>query len=59
MKFVVGLVLILALAVVAALGGIIGSRFALKTRPRNLKILFALTSLAAAAFMVLNALLSK
>ena len=46
-------------AFVAVLGGLLGSRFALKTKPRNLKTLFALTTLAAAAFMLLNALLSR
>jgi uncharacterized membrane protein YfcA len=49
----------LLLALVAALGGFVGSRFALKTKPKNLKVLFALTSLAAAAFMALNAFLSR
>ena len=49
----------LPMACVAVLGGIIGSRFALKTKPKNLKTLFAFTSLAAAAFMAFNAFLSK
>jgi len=47
------------MACVAVLGGIIGSRFALKTKPRKLKTLFALTSLAAAMFMAFNAFLSR
>jgi len=48
----------LPLAGVAVLGGIVGSRFALKTKPKSLKTLFAATTLAAAAFMATNALLS-
>ena len=44
---------------VAVLGGIIGSKFALNAKPRNLKTLFAFTSLAAAAFMAFNAFLSR
>ena len=42
----------------AVLGGLLGSRLALKTRPRNLKKLFAFTTLGAAVFMAANALLS-
>jgi uncharacterized membrane protein YfcA len=49
----------LPMAGVAVLGGIIGSKFAMKTKPKNLKTLFALTSLAAAAFMATNAFLSR
>jgi len=49
----------LPMACVAVVGGIIGSKFALKTKPRSLKTLFALTSLAAAVFMVFNAFLSQ
>ncbi len=49
----------LPLACVAVLGGLIGSKVALKTKPSNLKVLFALTSLAAAVFMALNAFLSR
>ena len=48
----------LPLACVAVLGGIIGSRLALKTRPRSLKTLFAVTTLAAAGFMAISAILS-
>lgn len=44
------------LALGGALGGLIGSRLALKTKPRKLKILFALTTLAASVIMILNAL---
>jgi len=49
----------LPMACIAMLGGIIGSKFALKTKPRNLKTLFAITSLAAAVFMAFNAFLSR
>lgn len=49
----------LPMACAAVLGGVIGSKFALKSKPANLKKLFALTSLAAAAFMVFNAFLSS
>jgi len=46
------------MACLAAAGGVIGSRFALKSKPGSLKKLFAITTLAAAVFMGFNALLS-
>ena len=46
------------MACVAVVGGVLGSRFALKTKPKNLKTLFAVTTLAAAVFMAANAFLS-
>jgi len=46
-------------ACAAVLGGIIGGKFALKTKSENLKKLFAYTTLAAAIFMVFNALSSR
>jgi len=46
------------LAVIAVVGGLLGGRFSLKTKPENLKKVFAYTTLAAAAFMVANALIS-
>lgn len=46
-------------AVIAVLGGLLGSRFALKTKPRNLKRIFAYTTLTAAVFMIFNALMTK
>jgi len=49
----------LPMACVAVVGGIVGSKFALKAKPKKLKGLFALTSLAAAAFMAFNAFLSQ
>jgi len=48
----------LPMAAVAVVGGIIGSKFALKAKPGNLKVLFAVTTLAAAVFMAINAFLS-
>lgn len=49
----------IVLAISAAVGGLIGGSFALKTKPKMLKLFFALTTLAAAFVMVLNALLSS
>jgi uncharacterized membrane protein YfcA len=43
------------LAVVTIAGGVIGSKFALKTKPKSLKKLFAYTNWLAAVFMVINA----
>lgn len=45
----------LPLAGAAVIGGLIGGAFSLKTKPRNLKRVFAFTTLAAAFFMALNA----
>jgi len=47
------------LAVVAVVGGLLGSRFSLKTKPGTLKKTFAYTTLAAAVFMVVHALISR
>jgi uncharacterized membrane protein YfcA len=44
------------LAVVTVIGGFLGGRFALKTTPMNLKLLFAVTNIAAALLIVLNLL---
>ncbi len=49
----------IVLAAAAAIGGLIGGSFALKTKPKMLKILFALTTLAVAVVMVFNAIISK
>lgn len=46
------------LAVVAVLGGLFGGKFSIRTSPENLKRIFTYTTLVAAIFMVLNALLS-
>ncbi|MDC7226797.1 MAG: sulfite exporter TauE/SafE family protein [Spirochaetales bacterium] len=48
----------LPFAAAAAVGGILGGKLALKTKPKRLKLIFALTTLAAAGFMVVNALTS-
>lgn len=45
----------LPLAVVAVAGGLLGAKFSIKARPEKLKLIFAYTTLAAAAFMVANA----
>lgn len=45
----------ISLAVITIAGGIIGSKFALKTKPKSLKKLFAYTNWLAAVFMVINA----
>ena len=44
------------IACVAVLGGIIGGKFAMKTKPKKLKMVFAYTTFAAAVFMVINAI---
>ncbi len=48
----------LPVAIAAAAGGIIGGKFAIKTKPEKLKKIFAYTTLAAALFMIGNALFS-
>ena len=45
------------LAFVTTIGGILGGKFALKTKPKHLKKLFAYTNWLAALFMVFNAFL--
>lgn len=47
------------LAFIAIIGGMLGGKFALKTKSKHLKILFAFTNLLAALFMVINALHTK
>jgi len=49
----------IVLAVSASIGGIIGGSFALKTKPKKLKYLFAITTLIASIVMVVNAIISK
>jgi len=46
------------LSAVAVTGGLLGGALSLKTKPKNLKKVFAYTTLAAALFMVVNACLS-
>jgi len=47
------------LAFVTIIGGIIGGKFALKSKPKNLKRLFAYTNWVAALFMLINAFHTK
>ena len=47
------------LAAVTIAGGLLGGRFALKTKPRHLKQLFAYTNWLAAGFMVANAVMTQ
>jgi len=47
------------LALVTIVGGIVGGKFSLKTKPKHLKRLFAYTNWLAALFMVVNALYAK
>lgn len=46
--------LAIPLAIIAVIGGIIGSKFALKSKPKNLKQIFAFTNLAAGIMMLIN-----
>jgi uncharacterized membrane protein YfcA len=47
------------LAMVAILGGLLGGKFALKTKPQYLKMIFAYTNWLAALFIIINAIYSK
>lgn len=47
------------LAMITIIGGIIGGKFAMKTKPKHLKQLFAYTTWAASIFMMINAYYSK
>ncbi|MBW1979692.1 MAG: sulfite exporter TauE/SafE family protein [Deltaproteobacteria bacterium] len=47
------------LAAVTIIGGILGGKFALKTKPKSLKMLFAYTTLLAALFMLVNAFYNR
>jgi len=44
------------LALVTIIGGVLGGKFSLKTKPKQLKKLFAYTNWLAALFMIVNAL---
>ncbi|SHH36448.1 sulfite exporter TauE/SafE family protein [Tepidibacter thalassicus] len=46
--------LAIPLTVVAVIGGLIGSKYAIKSKPKNLKKVFALTNLLAAIIMIIN-----
>ena len=43
------------LAFITIIGGVLGGKFALKTKPKYLKQLFAYTTWAASLFMIINA----
>ena len=47
------------LAFVAIIGGIVGGKFSLKSKPKNLKKFFAYTNWVAALFMIFNAFHTK
>jgi len=49
----------LPLAFITIIGGILGARFALHTKPKYLKQLFAFTNWLAALFMIMNAIHTK
>jgi uncharacterized membrane protein YfcA len=46
--------LAIPLMIVAVVGGLIGSKYALKSKPKNLKKIFAVTNLIAAVAMIIN-----
>jgi len=46
------------LAVAAVMGGLLGAKFSIKTRPEKLKQIFVYTTLAAAVFMFTNAIMT-
>jgi len=46
------------LVVIAIVGGLIGSKFSVKSKPKNLKLVFAATNLLAAVLMIYNIIYS-
>ena len=48
--------LAIPLTIVAVVGGLIGSKYAIKSKPKNLKKIFAVTNLIAAIIMIINIL---
>ncbi|WP_461205845.1 sulfite exporter TauE/SafE family protein [Clostridium sp. DL1XJH146] len=48
--------LAIPLTIVAIIGGLIGSKYAIKSKPKNLKKIFAVTNLLAAITMIINIL---
>jgi uncharacterized protein len=46
--------LAIPLAIVAVVGGVIGSKYAIKSKPQNLRMIFAITNLVAAIAMIIN-----
>ena len=51
--------LAIPLAFITVIGGTIGGKFALKSKPKHLKSLFAFSNLLAAIIMLVNALMTK
>ncbi len=47
------------LAIAAILAGIFGGKLAIKTNPKHLKLIFAITTFAAAVFMIINTISTK
>jgi hypothetical protein len=50
--------LAIPLALTALVGGLIGGKFAMKTKSKNLKYIFALTTIGAAIAMGINGLVN-
>lgn len=46
--------LAIPLTVVAVVGGLLGSKYAIKSKPKNLKKIFAITNLLAAITMIIS-----
>src|SRR6056297_1714185 len=53
----INLSLALPLVIAAVSGGLIGSKWAIKTKPKNLKLLFSVINIAAAIFIIINIIL--
>ncbi|HKL12755.1 MAG TPA: sulfite exporter TauE/SafE family protein [Halanaerobiales bacterium] len=50
----INLPLAIPFVIAAVTGGLIGSKWAIKTKPENLKLIFAVINIAAAIFMIIN-----
>lgn len=50
----INLALAIPLVITAVVGGLIGSKCAVKSKPANLKIIFSIINIAAAIFMIIN-----
>lgn len=46
--------LAIPLTIIAIIGGLLGSKYALKSKPKNLKLIFSVTNLIAAIIMIIN-----
>jgi len=53
----INLPIAIPLVIAAVAGGLIGSKWAIKTKPKNLKLLFSVINIAAAIFMIINIIL--